>query len=96
MLNVAGLSDSTEGRCVEMCDPICEVCGGCRVLTIYVTGAESLDGRSTWDWTALRGSERGVVFGLTDGRAVVPCRIVTYLAVPNRQGRIKLFGAPRQ
>jgi hypothetical protein len=39
VLNAAGISNSAEGRYVEMCDPICEVCGGYRALTIYVIGA---------------------------------------------------------
>ena len=68
MLKVAALSGSAEGRYVETCDPICEVCSGYgAALTIYVIGAENSDGRNTWDWTRLpwRGSDRGVVFGLT-------------------------------
>ena len=53
MLNFAGLSDIAEGRSVETCDPICEVCGGYSALTMYVNGAENSDGRNAWDWSAL-------------------------------------------
>jgi len=92
VLNVAGHSDSAEGRYVEMRDPICEACGGDRILTIYVTGAENSDGRNTWDWTGLewtglpwRGSDRGVVSGLTvGGRTDVPYRTVQFRTLPYR------------
>ena len=91
MLNAAGLSNRAEGRCVEMYDPICEICGGYRAVTIYVIGAENSDGRNTWDWTALeRLRERCCVrvdSWWQDRRTlsyrIVPYRTyLTYLTVP--------------
>jgi hypothetical protein len=87
-MTAAGHTDSAEGRYVEMCDPICEVCGGHKALTIYVIDAGNSDGRNTWDWTGLpwRGSDRGVVFGLTvGGRTDVSYRTELYSNVPYRK-----------
>jgi hypothetical protein len=53
MLIVAGQNDSAEGRYVEICDPICEVCGGYKALTICVIDDDNSDGRNTWDWNGL-------------------------------------------
>jgi hypothetical protein len=81
VLNVAGLSDSAEGRYVEMYDPVCEVRCGYRALTVYVIGGESPDGRNAWDWTALeRLRQRCCVWvdSWWQNRRIVPSPTVPY------------------